>query len=249
MRTRTWSVAGAALPVAVAFLGVSLAGCTHAVEETADRKVNDVLPRYLGPADHYETHLHASSTGAMLRGRVQSIEIVGTGVHLQPELTVEMLEIEAQAVEVDPKHGSLENVGSASFACTITSSQLDRYMRSRRTNIAGLSVKVGGDRLIVRAKPEALGLIGIPVQVRGTLAPEPGGTFIDFVPDRASVAIVPIPGPVLDLLAQRLNPVIDLTRLPIGIHIDSALCDGDVLTLRGTVDTSDILKAAAQSRH
>jgi len=96
---------------------------------------------------------------------------------------------------------ALRRIGSAAFGCRIGEARLNRYVRARRRDIAGLSIALKGNGLVVSAKPEMLGVISVPVSVQGRLVPR-GGAALDFEPDRAKVSIVSIPQIILDYLTR-----------------------------------------------
>jgi hypothetical protein len=236
-------VALAALLVLGGLICLFSPGCARVAEQKAEQRVNALLPGYIGPAQRYQTRIRSESTGALMRGRVRSVHVDGTSVQLEPMLTFDTLTLDFSEVEVDPKAGVLRSVGSAAFGCRIAEASLNRYVRAQRPDIPDLSIALRGDRIVVTARPEVLG-IGAPVSVEGTLAPRSGGSYLNFEPDRAKVTIVPVPGLVLDYLSRRLNPVIDLSRLRVPIRVERAEVRGGALHLSGSVLPDDLLKAA-----
>ena len=227
--------------------GVSLVlsgGCARRfAENKAAARINALLPRYLGPAEHYETRLQSDSTGALLRGRVQQVHIEGRGVRLTPTLTVAHLTLDFSEVTVDPKAGVLQSVGRATFACRITEADLNRYLVAQRPDIPALTLSLRADQVRITAKPEVLG-IGAPVSVEGHLVPRSGGAYLNFEPDAARLTIVPVPGLVLDYLSRRLNPAVDLSELRVPIRVSHAEVRGGALLLSGTIASDDLLRAA-----
>ena len=232
--------------IALGLVGGALlsVGCKRNFEGTVEDRIDAALPKYLGPADHYETHVDAASSGAILRGRVRSVEVTGVNVHLRPELLVDRMVLTVHAVEVDTHKGTLQSIGDAEFTGTISSDNLKRYVDSRNLGVRDLSVSIEGDRMHVKARPEVEGILPVPVSVRGVVSPTPEGDHLDFLPDRGSITVIPVPGVVLSYLSHKLNPVISLTGLPIPIHVLSASMADGKLTMSGTVDTAAILNAA-----
>ena len=155
MKTRILRMTIASLAL-IAVCGV-VAGCSRTVENNVDGRINATLPKYFGPADKYETHIDIASDGALLRGRVRSVHIVGTKVNLRPDLTLQQVTLDAEAVEIDPKRHTLESVGSAAFTGTINADEINHYIQNRVTDVPGLSISFKGDRLTVHAKPDAPG--------------------------------------------------------------------------------------------
>lgn len=210
-----------------------LGACARPGEKKAERAVEELLPGYLGPAQSYRAQVKAASLGALMRGRVRTVTLVGRQVQLLPECTVAELRVDAAEIEVDRNTKSLKSVGEARFIARIEASELDRLVRTRRPKLAALQVSLRGSLVSVRVTPEVLGYPTVPVQVEGNLVSRSGGAALDFEPDRARLLIVPIPKPVLDFVAERLNPVVEFTALKAPIRVESAEVKGGSLLLRG----------------
>ncbi|HVK03129.1 MAG TPA: DUF2993 domain-containing protein [Armatimonadaceae bacterium] len=231
--------------LATAALG-TLGGCGRVVEGRAEQAVNAILPQYLGPADRWSSRV-GGRPDAMLRGRLRSVHVEGDNVRLAPGLVVGKLTLDLRDVSVDRKAGTLEDVGATRFSALLGERALNDYVRRQRTDVRDLRVSLGKDaRLTVRARPELLGYPTLPVEVRGTLKPRgiAGGTTLDFVPDRARLSILPIPLFVAEHVAARLNPVVDLSGLPVPILVERADVTEGTLTLTGSVPSDAILDAA-----
>jgi hypothetical protein len=108
-------------------------------------------------------------------------------------------------------------------------------------------VTLDGADIRVLARPEVLGFVSVPLGVTGALEPISSGDRISFLPARAAVADVSIPHAILDFLFQRLNPLIDLSGMPLQVRVDRITIANDVLTLTGTIPPESILKAAMNS--
>ncbi len=210
-----------------------LVGCARPGEKKAEKAVEELLPQYLGPAQSYKVQVKAASLGALMRGRVRTVTIVGRGVQLMPECTVAELHVDASEIEIDKGSQSLKSVGQARFVARIEEKELDRLVRTRRPKLADLKVGLRGTFVSVRVTPELLGYPTIPIQVEGNLLSRGGGVTMDFEPDRARLVIVPIPKPALDFVAERINPVVDFSALKAPIRVERAEVKGGSLILSG----------------
>ncbi|WP_395091192.1 DUF2993 domain-containing protein [Armatimonas sp.] len=219
--------------IALCFALALLCCCARPGEKKAERAVEELLPEYLGAAQSYSARVKAASLGALMRGRVRTVTIIGRGVHLLPECTVAELRIEAAEIEVDKGSQSLKSVGEAHFFARIEEKELDRLVRTRRPKLADLKIGLRGSRVSVRITPEIFGYPTVPVQVEGSLLARSGGAALDFEPDKARLLIVPIPKPVLDFVAERINPVVDFSALKAPIRVERADVEGGSLLLRG----------------
>lgn len=208
-------------------------GCARVGEKKAERAIEELLPQYLGPAQSYKAQVKAASLGALMRGRVRTATLVGREVQLLPECTVAELRVDAAEIEVDKGKRSLKSVGEARFIARIEEKQLDRLVRTRRPKLADLRVGVRGSFVTVRVTPEVFGYPTVPIQVEGSLLPRGGGATMDFEPDKARLLIVPIPKPVLEFVAERINPVVDFSSLKAPIRVEKAEVKGGSLLLSG----------------
>ena len=86
--------------------------------------------------------------------------------------------------------------------------------------------------------------------MRGRLEPTPEGDYINFVPDGGSVSIIPVPRQAVEYLLRKVNPVVDLTKLPITIHVNSVTIGDNAIMMSGTIPPlfDEILKAADNSK-
>ncbi|MBB6053493.1 LmeA family phospholipid-binding protein [Armatimonas rosea] len=219
--------------VLVCAMLLALVGCARPGEKKAERMVEELLPSYLGPAKSYRAQVKAASLGALMRGRVRTVQIIGREVQLLPELTVAELRVDAAEIEVDRERASLKSVGEARFTARIDEAELNRLVRTRRPRLADLRVQLRGRYVSVQVTPELLGHPTVPIQVEGNLLSKGGGVALDFEPDKARLLIVPIPKPLLDFVAERLNPVVDFSGLRAPIRVESAEAKGGYLLLRG----------------
>lgn len=225
-------------------VAVSLAGCARPVEREAEKRVNSILPQYLGPADHYETRVRGESAGAVLRGRLKRVEVTGTNVRLSETLIVDRVQLQFGEVEVDTKARQLRGIGDAHFQCRIAPARLNRYLHAVRPEMKNLVVSFNRNALVVDARPEVLGITSVPVRVEGKLRPRQGGRLLDFDPDKGKLSIVPVPEIVLDYVVRKLTPAIDLSGLTVPVRINSAEVQDGYLTLAGIIEAGDILRLA-----
>jgi hypothetical protein len=246
MRFRIFAAGLAMVALSVIATGpMLLSGCTRTVEREAEKRINPILTQYIGPAEKWETRVRGESAGAVMRGRVKSVHIEGTNVQLHPDLTAAKLTLDFAEVEVDKNAGRLTNVGSASFTCRIGEAVIDRYCRKLRPDIKDLKITLRGDAFVVTARPDNLRVVSVPVSLEGRLVPR-DISRLDFDPDRAKLTILPVPELVLDYIARRLNPAIDLTHLPIRLQFTRSEVRGGYLILSGTVPPDDLVRASGQ---
>lgn len=230
------------------FLLLFLAGCGRSVERIAERKVSELLPGVIGPADKYASRVRGSAS-ALRAGRLRSVHIEGVNVRLTDDLTVDLLTLDLGDVHVDTRAGVLERVGSAVFRARLGEANLNRYARARRPGIAGLRLSLRNGNVVAQARPELFGVPIVPIEVAGSVVPRPGGRELDFVPGGARVSVLSVPAPVLRFIAENLNPVVDLSTVRVPIRVETATVEGDVaLVLAGSVAPGDLVQASRSGR-
>ena len=237
-----------ALPSVLAPMALALVGCARPAEKVAEKTIVSLLPGYVGPADSYKVKVKSDSLGAMLRGRARTVHIDGRGVRLTPELTLETLTLDAEEVEVDRRAGTLRSVGEASFNARIGEASLDAMVRKRRPKLLALGVSLVGPYVRVKVTPEVFGYPTVPITVDGELLARDGGGALDFEPASARLSILPIPKPILDFVAERLNPIVDLRGLSLPIQVERAQVRGGTLVLDGQVPSEELIRRSQQKR-
>lgn len=219
------------------------AGCRE-VERVAERKVNDILPGYVGPADKYSTRVRGNPD-ALRRGRMRSVHVDGVNVRLTEDLTADALRLDLENVDVDTGTKRLRSVERVTFLAMLGEASLNRYIKARRPEIRDLRVELGAADATVHATPEILGVALTPIAVKGTVTPRDGGSLLDFTPGSGRVAVVPVPAALLAYLAQNLNPVVDLSTLRIPIRVEKSEIKDRAVYLTGTIDPADLIRASA----
>jgi len=230
--------------VAVGLLGLTplFTGCKSTVENEAGKRLNAMLPEILGPAQKYSTNVDADSAGAILRGRFRQVSIEGLGVIVNPKMTIDRLQLRFAEVEVDTKAKKLRSIGSATFSCSLSGENLNRYVVAQRPDINGLRASLTRDAIRIDAAPQdPFKLVAVPVAVEGKLIPH-GAAKLDFRPDMAKVAALSIPRFALDFVEARLNPLVELSGLAVPVKVETATVKDGYLTITGTVEPDEILR-------
>ena len=217
-------------------------GCKSTVENEAGKRLNALLPEYLGPAQKYTTKVDADSTGAIMRGRFRKVQIEGIGVQVNPKMTIDRLQLNFAEVAVDTKAKKLRSVGAATFSCSLSAENLNRYVQAQRPDVNGLKVSLTRDAILINASPQdPFKLIAIPIAVEGKLVPH-GSAKMDFKPDMAKVSILSIPSFALDFIQARLNPLVELSGMAVPVKVETAEVRDGYLTIAGSVEPDDILR-------
>src|SRR4051812_20666944 len=108
---------------------VALTGCTRTINRTAERRIRDALPGYIGPARVWNAHVD-NPAERTVRGRLARVTIDGEGVQLRQTIVCDTLHIEMRDVEVDSRHNRLRSVGETTFTAVIGEVSLNDYLRA-----------------------------------------------------------------------------------------------------------------------
>lgn len=244
-RLAALSAAATAALSGIICLSLTGGGCARRVERIAEQRIDTLLPQFLGPADRWSSRVR-DNPAALLRGRLRRVRVDGENVRVSDDLTLDHLTLDVADLHVDTREKRVTSVGAIGFSARLSETSLNRYLRARRPDIPGLSVRLRANEATIRARPELAGLLGIPLSVRGTLSlrPNGNGTLLDFVPGGANVSLVPIPGMVLRFVAERVNPLVDLAALRAPIRVERVGIEEGQVTLTGSVDGEALLRAA-----
>ncbi|MDE2127084.1 MAG: DUF2993 domain-containing protein [Armatimonadetes bacterium] len=242
-RVRMSFCAVRAMPAAFALL--ALAGCTRPINRAAERRIRDLLPQALGPANSYQVHV-SGSPFRTASGRLHDVTIDGQDVQLGHGMLLDELDLHLQGVDVDTLHKRLKGIRSASFAATVGATTLDEYFAGENPqgadlrNVAvhfapGNHVVISGDRMVLG--------VGVPFTVSGPVRPE-GGRRLELDATALRVAGIPLGGVVLGFVKDHFDSAVDLSQLPFGVRITGVATSAGKLTLSGAASTAAILAAA-----
>ena len=222
--------------VGVIVMAVVLSGC-QSVRTTAAHKIADLLPRSLGPAEHYDVQVEGD-TPALAQGRARRIHVVGEQVQLAPNTTVDTLDIDAHDVVFDAQAKRIERVGQTTFTGTVGQRNLTEYLAHRHP-LAALSVQIRARDMQAEVPISAAGW-HTTADVSGTLVPDtaqPG--HLDFVADKASVGVLPIPAQLINFALGEINPVFDLSHEKAPITLMRADVLNGLIVLQGTANLNN----------
>ncbi len=221
-------------------LGVIACGCSHPAQETAAHKIADVLPRVIGPAYHYDVQVDGDPF-ALSRGRARAVHIQGQAVQIAPSLTLDTLSADASDISFSRETHRLEHIGATAFTATLGQTNLATYLAQTKPLLPGLVMTLGENDVSARVPVEFLGVRTIAA-LSGTLSPsttEPGK--LDFQTDSAHLGAVPLPPALVNLVLDRLNPLVDLTHLRVPLTVSRVSVAHSRLSLGGTADLNGLV--------
>lgn len=187
----------------------------------------------LGPAKSYDVR----TSGGLLqlvRGRIESLDVTGSGVRLPNGVTLERLDINTKSLAVDPRTGAVDNIGSMRFIALVSQNELSNYLAKSNPEIHDLDLALNNDGFILRASPE-LRDVRIPVELTGKVKIE-NDTQVVLDIQGLKASGLRTPGLLQRLLEVRLNPLMDTARWDIPVKLDSAIINEGMLTVSGDLD-------------
>lgn len=218
---------------------IFLSGCSRAINRSAERKIRDALPSYIGPAKEWRAHVD-NPADRTLRGRLTRVTIDGTDVRFRETVSMANLHIEMRDVEVDDEKQRLKKVGATEFTAIITEQALNAYLRefppAEEEPVRVKHVALRDGKMYVEATRWLLGRAW-PY----TMTVEPrlsSSSHLDFAPERMAVMglRVPLPSSALQWFAKRLSQGFDFSTLPFPVAISSFKVEPGLIVISGTAD-------------
>lgn len=207
---------------ALLILNLFGAGCGRTINRTAERKIRDALPEFIGPAKEWRAHVD-NPPERTISGRLRTVTIDGDEVDMRRIVKLESLHIELRDTDVDTGQQRLKSVGLTTFKAVITEADLNEYIRRNpppdEEPVRIKSLKLLNGKIHAEATRWALGRAW-PF----TSDAEPqlvSTTQLYFDPDRMTVLglTVPLPSSALKWVARRLSDGMDFSAFPFPVTI------------------------------
>lgn len=212
-------------------LAAFVAGCSGGlITSEVEKGVRRALPDYIGPASKYTVDVHGDEA-AILKGKIERLEINGTDVRVDPKLTIRQLYVDMRGVRFNVKTHALKSVEDTSVNAVIAEQAVNHYIGEARGDTT-LTVRLEPGKIIAHFVPKVVG-VSVPIAVSGT--PKiVGGDKVNFEADSAALGRLPVPAPVVNKALDLLNPVLDLStmKLPVTLR-EIRLERGQVRVLGG----------------
>ena len=229
----SWRRPGALWLVAVVVLAAALAASLEATS-IAGTAVRVALIRSFGTPDVAVT-VEARPASAVWWGNIGLLSVAARSLHIG-QLDVAGFEAVLTRVVVDPVllygRGELtvRSMGAGVARVTVTADDLARFLAAQ-PSMKHVLVRLTPGRIRLDGTVSVLGA-DVPASVAGHLAVR-DATHLDLVVDRATVMNgLPVPPDVASRLGAAINPVVDLGRMPFGLHLTKVSIGDGVLLLQ-----------------
>jgi hypothetical protein len=219
-------------------------GCGRTINRTAERKIRDVLPSYIGPARVWRAHVE-NPPERTIQGKLSSVVIDGEQVQLRDTILLDTLHIEMRDADFDGGRKRLKAVRETTFRAVVSEAGLNDYLRrnpppeEEPVRIKHVYLRQG--HFYVEA---TRWLIGRAWPFTSSTEPRlVSPTRLDFPPERMTVMglRVPLPASALQWFAKRLDQGFDFTTLPFPVRISRFTVEPGHITLEGTADVMESL--------
>ena len=168
-------------------------------------------------------------------GRFKSISVSANGVWVS-DVKMSPVRIKASDVTLDLNALVRQNqvvttrrkIGS--FIAKVSEADLNKALSHKDTPIQDLHVALSRGTLVFTGRYK-LGF-GVNLRLEGKLE-SPDHYKINFVPTKASVSGVPLPAGPLKVVLSKMNPLVDLRKLPLNPRISKLIVEPSGLVVQG----------------
>lgn len=208
-----------------------LAGCAPSTSQV-ERGLRNELPRVVGPARNYDVQIEGLQARA---GRAARLTATGDRVEPTNAPTLDTVSVELTDLQYNIDRGRLESVANAVANVRLTAADLAAFLEKQR-NLEAVSVNFQPpDRVNIQARPAFEG-IRLPentrVGVEGKI--EVQGARVQYVVTEVDAAGIEIGGVATQLLSDQINPLVDLSRMPVILDVAEVRVEDNVMRIRAT---------------
>jgi hypothetical protein len=211
---------------------MGLTGCANVGRGLAQDALRREMTRLLGPADHYDVQVEG-----LRAERGTASEILAVGRNVRPQNAPAIADLRAQFTNVryDRLRGQVDEVASARIDVALVTTSIERFLEQNR-NLRSVRLSLEApQRVTLRAVPEIQGINlppGVDVAVSGRLMGE--GAQVRFEVDRVSAIGIDVSALVARRISDEINPLIDLSRMPVVVNVGDIRVEGDRIAATAT---------------
>ena len=212
---------------------VTMLGC--ATEGGVEDRLEEALEQELGPAEEYQVDVEGLNAG-----RGEADLILAEGIRVQPERgpTIDRIQIEMRGVRYDRDLKRLVRAESVRAVAWLRPNDIELYAeREQRVRSAAVTLEQP-DRMRMRFRPE-LGLpipVNVMAEVVGTI--QGRGSELHYVVSEATAAGFDLDDGIADRLTRVINPIVDLSELPLDLEVTSVVIENGALRVDATGDVT-----------
>lgn len=218
---------------------ISLTGCTPIVENSLKQQ----LSKKIGPAKNYDVKIDGLELGT---GEADQVAIVGQRVQPQGAPVIDRLTIDLRDIKYNRKEKHLERLVGIAATAQIKASDIATFLETQR-NLPNTSVSLWPpDRATVRVRKD-LSLLGrkLPVGLTADASGQLSKTNdrIYFTVSDVRAAGINLGDQPAQLLSQAINPLVDLSDLPLDVSIKTLRVENNTVQIELTGDPARLFKS------
>lgn len=216
--------------VAASLIVFMIGACvTTFLDSRLEHTIRKELPRLVGPADRYDVDV----SGARVSGEIADLEnvhVVGARINRPKTPVIDRLEVDLSNVVVDRKEKRLKSLSAANAQARMLATDIAAFLDAK-PGLDNVNVTLHPpDEITISAQP-SIARYALPkaamVKVRGRLVVESNEVNLEVIDLRAAgFSVGAIPKLVLEKV---LNPIIDLSALPVPSQVTSVTVTEAVL--------------------
>ncbi|WP_346289571.1 DUF2993 domain-containing protein [Sphaerothrix gracilis] len=203
-----------------------------------ERGIERELPQYIGPADSYDVDIDGLKVRS---GEAQRILTVGERVRPEGAPVIERLELELRNVKYNRGEERLESIESAQATARILPTDLAAFLETDGNIRAAAIALQPPNQATLNIQPE-IGSLPIPAGIAVTLVGElvGEGSLISFNVSEVSAAGINLGREAARRISQSVNPLADLSSLPITLLIQDIRVENEAITLDVIADPASL---------
>ena len=225
-----------ALRLGLVLATAALAACS--VSGTLEHRIEDELQARVGPADRYQATVTGLRTGA---GEADHVQAIGYGIRARNGPEIDHMQIDLYDVRYDRVGKRLEHADSVRATVWVTSSALGAYLETI-DGVGKATVLVQPpDSATIRMRPSFAGIplpAGAAADVSGRLRGQ--GPYLRFEISEVGAAGFHAGDAVARHISQLINPLVDLSDLPLGLDFTGVSVEGRTIRVDATGDATSL---------
>lgn len=214
-----------------------LAGC-GATDGRVESRLRSELPRVLGPADRYEVDVQGVNDDA---GTVDEVTVVGYAIRPRHGPVIDRLELELRGVRYDMQNKRVDRAETARATAWISAADLGDFLAAQDGIRSANVTFQEPDSTFVRLRPELGGLPvppGATLETAGTI--EAHGPYVEYRVANVNALGASLPDAVTRRISRLLNPIVDLSELPLRLEVRSVRIEGRRIRLDADADAASL---------
>lgn len=214
---------------------LALSAC-GASEERIEDRIKRELPTVIGPADRWEVDVDDVDRSASSADLVRAI-----GYRVRPARgpVVDRLDLELRDVRYDRERRRLERAESVRATAWVTAADLDRFLETLDGIRSATVTLQAPDSAVIRMRPElGIPLPGAVVEVTGQIRGQ--GPYLEFEISDANAVGIHLGDAVVRQISRIINPMVDLSSLPLSLEITSVRVEGRTIRVDATGEATPL---------